>query len=99
MTKAQSNWEKKSQYLLTEIVKYETYVESLKSAMSLRLKRRGEKALEKALVNANPIDTDFTDRKGNKRLGSAGDGAIMEHEPGSSHRREGATDEDDLRTI
>jgi hypothetical protein len=37
------NWEKKSQYLLTEIVKYDSYIESLHSAMSLRLKKRGEK--------------------------------------------------------
>ena len=51
-----SNWEKKSQYLLTEIVKYDNYVDSLKSAMSLRLTKRGEKALEKALVVADPDD-------------------------------------------
>jgi len=47
--KAQSNWEKKAQYLLTEIVKYDSYVDSLWAAMSLRLKKRGEKALERAL--------------------------------------------------
>ncbi|KAF7315734.1 Sec7-like domain belongs to guanine nucleotide exchange factors [Mycena indigotica] len=48
-TKAQSNWEKKSQWLLTEIVKYDSYIDSLQMAMSLRLKKRGEKALERAL--------------------------------------------------
>ncbi|KAG6837700.1 hypothetical protein H0H93_003502 [Arthromyces matolae] len=47
--KAQSNWEKKSQWLLTEIVKYDSYIDSLQAAMSLRLKKRGEKALERAL--------------------------------------------------
>ncbi|KAJ7096338.1 hypothetical protein C8R44DRAFT_812767 [Mycena epipterygia] len=47
--KALSNWEKKSQYLLTEIVKYDSYIDSLQAAMSLRLKKRGEKALERAL--------------------------------------------------
>ncbi|KAF7321376.1 Sec7-like domain belongs to guanine nucleotide exchange factors [Mycena kentingensis (nom. inval.)] len=47
--KAQSNWEKKSQYLLTEIVKYDSYIDSLQLAMSLRLRKRGEKALERAL--------------------------------------------------
>ncbi|TFK89121.1 hypothetical protein K466DRAFT_645137 [Polyporus arcularius HHB13444] len=52
--KAQSNWEKKSQYLLTEIVKYDSYIDSLQAAMSLRLKKRGEKALEKALVTSSP---------------------------------------------
>lgn len=41
--KAQSNWEEKSQYLLREIVKYDLYIDSLQIAMSLRLKRRGEK--------------------------------------------------------
>ncbi|EJD02779.1 uncharacterized protein FOMMEDRAFT_133996 [Fomitiporia mediterranea MF3/22] len=54
--KAMANWERKSQYLLTEIVKYDSYVESLKAAMSLRLKKRGEKALEKALVAVSPED-------------------------------------------
>ncbi|KAJ6586908.1 hypothetical protein DFH09DRAFT_238042 [Mycena vulgaris] len=53
--KAQSNWEKKSQYLLTEIVKYDSYIDSLQAAMSLRLKKRGEKALERAL-NGNGGD-------------------------------------------
>ena len=39
---------------MTEIVKYDSYVESLKAATALRLKKRGEKALEKALVAVNP---------------------------------------------
>jgi len=52
--KAQSNWEKKSQHLLTEIVKYDSYIESLQAAMSLRLKKRGDKALERALNS--PVD-------------------------------------------
>ncbi|KAJ6564225.1 hypothetical protein B0H19DRAFT_849534, partial [Mycena capillaripes] len=30
--KAQSNWEKKSQYLLAEIVKYDSYIDSLQTA-------------------------------------------------------------------
>ena len=41
--KAHSNWEKKSQWLLTEIVKYDSYIDSLQGAMALRLKKRGEK--------------------------------------------------------
>ncbi|KAJ6499316.1 hypothetical protein C8R45DRAFT_1071846 [Mycena sanguinolenta] len=53
--KAQSNWEKKSQYLLTEIVKYDSYIDSLQAAMNLRLKKRGEKALERAL-NGNSAE-------------------------------------------
>ncbi|KAJ2931495.1 hypothetical protein H1R20_g5602, partial [Candolleomyces eurysporus] len=54
--KAHSNWEKKSQYLLTEIVKYDSYIDSLQAAMSLRLKKRGEKALERALNGVNSVD-------------------------------------------
>lgn len=41
--KAQGNWEQKSQYLLREIVKYDLYIDSLQAAISLRLKKRGEK--------------------------------------------------------
>lgn len=49
--KSQSNWERKSQYLLTEIVKYDSYIDSLQAAMSLRLKKRGEKGeIEDAFV-------------------------------------------------
>ncbi|KAF8209465.1 hypothetical protein K438DRAFT_2012239 [Mycena galopus ATCC 62051] len=36
--KAQSNWEKKSQYLLAEIVKYDSYIDSLQTAMSIQRK-------------------------------------------------------------
>lgn len=66
-TKAQTNWEKKSQFLLTEIVKYDSYVDSLQSAMNLRLKKRGEKALERALVVAVPDDSDPAIASGNWR--------------------------------
>ncbi|KAF5354747.1 hypothetical protein D9756_005253 [Leucocoprinus leucothites] len=41
--KAQTNWEKKSKYILKETVKYDSYIDSLTKAMSLRLKKRGEK--------------------------------------------------------
>ncbi|KAK1235175.1 hypothetical protein PQX77_001608 [Marasmius sp. AFHP31] len=36
---AQSNWEKKSRYLLTEIVKYDYYINYLQTAKSLRVKK------------------------------------------------------------
>ncbi|CCM05711.1 uncharacterized protein FIBRA_07943 [Fibroporia radiculosa] len=60
-TKAMSNWEKKSQYLLTEIVKYDSYIDSLQAAMSLRLRKRGEKAMERALVVSSPTEGEFPD--------------------------------------
>ncbi|KAG6842087.1 hypothetical protein C0991_002741 [Blastosporella zonata] len=61
--KALTNWEKKSQWLLTEIVKYESYIDSLQAAMSLRLKKRGEKALERAL-NGTATETSSAVLKG-----------------------------------
>ena len=54
--KASANWEQKSQYQLAEIVKYESYIDSLQAAMTLRLEKRGGKALERALVVASPED-------------------------------------------
>jgi len=53
LAKAVDNWNKRSSYLLTETVKYELYIDSLKAAMTERLKRRGKKALEKALDQVN----------------------------------------------
>jgi PH and SEC7 domain-containing protein len=54
LAKAVDNWNKRSSYLLTETVKYELYIDSLKAAMKERQKRRGEKALEKALDQISP---------------------------------------------
>ncbi|KAG5335134.1 hypothetical protein C0989_002325 [Termitomyces sp. Mn162] len=53
--KAQSNWEKKSQWLLTEVVKYESYIDSLQVAMSLRLRKRGEKDHETERLRTHPV--------------------------------------------
>ncbi|EGO25829.1 hypothetical protein SERLADRAFT_448749 [Serpula lacrymans var. lacrymans S7.9] len=76
-SKAQTNWEKKSQYLLTEIVKYDSYIDSLQSAMALRLKKRGEKALERALVIVSPDDDHPNAAKG-KWKGYPGEDTIPE---------------------
>lgn len=35
--------------MLSEIVKYESYIDSLQRAMALRMRHQGEKALERAL--------------------------------------------------
>ncbi|PPQ98627.1 hypothetical protein CVT24_003960 [Panaeolus cyanescens] len=96
--KAQSNWEEKSQYLLREIVKYELYVDSLRDAMTLRLKKRGEKALERALNHATPVD----EPAANKKWGPEGAAIREEPEPLTPgprhhqfHRRETAEGDDD----
>lgn len=62
LTKAMTNWEAKSQYLLAEIVKYKKYIESLKAAMKERLRRRGEKALERALQSSSNLGAGAADR-------------------------------------
>ncbi|WVN88786.1 uncharacterized protein L203_103999 [Cryptococcus depauperatus CBS 7841] len=48
-SKAKDNWRIKSHYIHTEIYKYETYIDALKNAISLRVKKQGEKKLEKSL--------------------------------------------------
>ncbi|KAG9006006.1 hypothetical protein FRB93_009107 [Tulasnella sp. JGI-2019a] len=65
--KAQANWEAKTKWLSAEIFKYDTYVDSLHTAMSLRMKKRGEKVLEKTLVV--PPD-EFSGASGNRTTGS-----------------------------
>ncbi|CAG8478549.1 10067_t:CDS:10 [Ambispora gerdemannii] len=42
-TKAFANWEKKSQWLLYEIVKYTTYIESLENSVIIRARKRKER--------------------------------------------------------
>jgi PH/SEC7 domain-containing protein len=47
--KAHNNWVAKTRYLVHEIYKYETYIEALRSAIALRVKKQGERKLEKSL--------------------------------------------------
>ncbi|KAI5790675.1 hypothetical protein DFH27DRAFT_486055 [Peziza echinospora] len=47
-SKAMSNWEKKSSYLLREIVKFRTYIDSLAAATALREKMREEERVREA---------------------------------------------------
>ena len=46
--KALANWERKSNHLLQELVKYQCYADSLKNAVRLRAEKRSEKLLERA---------------------------------------------------
>ena len=98
------NWEKRSQYLLTEIVKYDSYIDSLQAAMSLRLKKRGEKALERALVHIEPEGPSRSKWKGRRTEDTIEEGdeppltpALSQHggnDGARSHRREAAHDPD-----
>lgn len=56
--KASANWERKSQHLLAEIVKYQTYIEALASAIKLRALKRGQKEVEQMLESADDVDDD-----------------------------------------
>jgi PH and SEC7 domain-containing protein len=66
--KATQNWKNKSQYLTSEIVKYDIYVDALNAAMALRHKKRGEKALERALVS---VEDDSNTKKTSGKLVSS----------------------------
>lgn len=54
--KAAANWERKSKYLLAELVKYQTYVEALRTARTDRLKRKDEKQVKRLLERADEDD-------------------------------------------
>lgn len=86
--KAQANWERKSQYLLTELVKYKTYAEALRTAMAMRLKKRGEKALERAL---GAVSTDSVLAMGKPLPEDPTTPVVGQHR----HRREVAEDDED----
>ena len=50
--KAQQNYKAKLQYLQSEIYKYEIYIEALKSAVRDRLKKQGDRGLERSLARS-----------------------------------------------
>jgi len=52
-SKALTNWERKSNHLLQELVKYQCYVESLKNAMRLRAEKHDLKEVDKMLASAD----------------------------------------------
>jgi hypothetical protein len=85
--------------LLTELIKYKTYVDSLQSAMALRLKKQGEKALERALERTDKVDTNASGNKRGLWRGKPDQETIVEGEEPpptpvvpqhNSHRRETA---------
>lgn len=52
LSKAKENWKARSLYLHNEVIKYDTYIDSLRSAISLRLKKAGERKLERSLARS-----------------------------------------------
>ncbi|CAG8457667.1 11961_t:CDS:10 [Diversispora eburnea] len=60
-TKAFANWEKKSQWLLYEIVKYTTYIECIENSIKLRAKRKMEKNKSKETK-----ETEIDEKENNK---------------------------------
>ncbi|GAA5926050.1 uncharacterized protein JCM15063_005194 [Sporobolomyces koalae] len=59
--KAIANWERKSQHLLSEIVKWSTYIEALVAAVRLRSIQRGKKEVEAMLKSADLDDEEDDD--------------------------------------
>lgn len=57
-SKSAANWEKKSSYLLAEIVKYTTYLSALEEAIRLRQTKTAEKTVDKMLRSADEGDED-----------------------------------------
>lgn len=48
-----TNWERKSSYLLREIVKFRTYIDCLQAAQALREQMKGEKERERERAAAS----------------------------------------------
>lgn len=51
-SKAKQNWVAKGKYIHSEVYKYETYVEALRNAIALRVKKQGERKLERSLARS-----------------------------------------------
>lgn len=51
--KALANWERKSNHLLAELVRWQGYVEGLNNALRLKGEKRDERAMETALARAD----------------------------------------------
>ena len=54
--KAMANWEKKSSYLLREIVKFRTYIDSLQGAQAAKQRIYTERAAENAVAKDSEYD-------------------------------------------
>ncbi|TIC65009.1 hypothetical protein E3Q01_02370 [Wallemia mellicola] len=59
--KATHNWNKKNKYLITEIKKYDRYIDNLNQAISMRKQKQHEKQLEKALAEPESDEEDEED--------------------------------------
>lgn len=56
-----ANWEKKSSYLLREIVKFRTYIDYLQAADASKQRIYTERAAERAVAETEEADVTLTD--------------------------------------
>lgn len=73
--KARDNWLAKSRYMHTEIHKYETYLDALRCAIALRVKKQGENKLDRSLRRSvgslHMLNDDGRDENGDGEDGRA----------------------------
>jgi hypothetical protein len=81
-----SNWQRKSEYLLREIVKFRTYIESLTAASTAKeivLARRAERDAELAVIRSNAAAA--VAAAADKEAGDAAGERMYEDDDDSTH--------------
>jgi hypothetical protein len=81
-----SNWQRKSEYLLREIVKFRTYIESLTAASTAKeivLARRAERDAELAVIRSNAAAA--VTAAADKEAGDAAGERMYEDDDDSTH--------------
>ena len=81
-----SNWQRKSEYLLREIVKFRTYIESLTAASTAKeivLARRAERDAELAVIRSNAAAA-VAAAAADKEAGNAGGERLYEDDDDDS---------------
>jgi hypothetical protein len=63
-TRACTNWERKSNYLLTEIVKIQVYIDTLDNAIKQRIKRQDERQVARLLASADVDEEELGQPRG-----------------------------------
>ncbi|KAH8668625.1 hypothetical protein BX600DRAFT_510704 [Xylariales sp. PMI_506] len=79
-SKAMTNWERKSSYLLREIVKFRTYVDCLHVAEQRRKEIYTEREIARRAARGEEVEADSDEELGDVTL-RIGDNGIVEHSP------------------